>query len=352
MQTVAAIQTDVNSELIIVDDLEVPDPGPGQVVVELFSSGICHSQLHHMRNPQLRRPMVLGHEGAGVAARIGPGVAHIKEGDYVLVTTVPRTPIRGIAPYVPTGATWRGDLVHGVVYTWGKHSLTWAERVIPIPREIQGKSVEITCVIGCAVLTGMGAVLHTAKVRPGDSVAVFGAGGVGLSAILMASILNAQPIIAVDIRQDKLELAKEFGATHSVDSSVIEPVSGVLDIVPGGVDYAFDAIGIRETMEQILPVTKSGGLGADNLGGTAVLIGQPETDLTVDARLLFHQRRYMGSVAAVYPDRDIPMYLRWWHEGKLPLDKLVTRRYPLSQLNAACAALAAGEILGRAIIEL
>jgi Zn-dependent alcohol dehydrogenase len=195
-------------------------------------------------------------------------------------------------------------------------------------------------------------VLNTAKVRPGESVAVYGVGGVGLCAVRMAAILEAYPIIAVDLTDEKLQLAQEFGATHMVNASKGDPVEAIQEITNGGVDYAFDAIGLKITNEQILPSTIGGGPGADNHGGMAVLIGLPGWDITIDSRLFVtHQRQYRGSLGATYPDKDFAMFLRWYQEGKFPLDKLVTRRYKLDDINEACDALKAGEIAGRAIIE-
>ncbi len=348
MKTIAAIHLTYGQPLVV-DELEVPDPKPDQVLVRLFSSGICHSQLHQMHNPELKRPMVLGHEGTGVVTKVGRNVKHLKEGDHAIVTWVPRTPIKGRPAPQPTGVTYHEEVVHGNVYTWGQDVLTSAEYVIPISKD---DPTDVSSIVGCAVLTGAGAVLNTARVRPGNSVAVFGVGGVGLSAICMASILQAYPIIAVDLKDDKLEFAKQFGATHGVNASREDPVKAIHEITNGGVDFAFDAIGVRKTTEQILPATRGGGPGADNHGGMAVLIGMPGKELTIDPGLfMFHQRQYRGSLGATYPDKDFPMFLRWHREGKFPLDKLVTRRYKLEDINEACDALQSGEILGRAIIE-
>ena len=349
MRIKTALQTAVGEPLII-DELDIPDPQPHQVTVKLFATGVCHSQLHQMHDPSISRPLVLGHEATGVVTRLGHDVAHVKEGDHVMVTWVTRNPLRGRPTRVPPGPTHRGEPVHDVlVYTWGEEVLVKGEYVIPMSKEYP---TDVTAIIGCAVLTGAGAVLNTAGVRPGDSVAIFGLGGVGLSALQAASIVEAYPIIAVDLRDDKLEFAKEFGATHLLNASEVDPVEGVVEISGGGVDYAFDTIGVRATTEQILPVTRSGGPGADNHGGMAVLVGIPPKQLTVDPNhFLFHQRRYRGSLGATYPDRDFPMFLRWNAEGRLPLDKLVTRRYKLEQINEAYDTLQAGDILGRAIIE-
>ena len=248
-----------------------------------------------------------------------------------------------------SGATYREEIVHGLVYTWGEDSLANADYVVPISSE---HPMDVACIVGCAVLTGAGAVLRTAQVRPGESVAVYGVGGVGLSAIRMAAILEAHPIVAIDLQDDKLELAREFGATHTVNATEQDPVEYVVDVTGGGADYAFDAIGVRQTNEQILPSTRGGGPGADNHGGMAVLIGMPSPEMTLDPGLfMYHQRIYRGSLGATYPDKDFEMYLRWHKEGKFPLDRLVSRRYKLDDIFEACDDLEQGRILGRGIIE-
>ena len=210
---------------------------------------------------------------------------------------------------------------------------------------------DVSSIVGCAVLTGAGAVLNTARVRPGDSVAIYGIGGVGTSALIMASILQAHPLIAVDIDDGKLEYAKEMGATHTVNALKTDPIEAISDITGGGADYAFDAIGLQITSEQILPSVRGGGPGAENHGGMAVLIGMPAKQMTVDpGQFMYHQKQYRGSLGATYPERDFDQFLRWHKEGKFPLDKLVTRRYTLDQINEACDDLQSGEILGRAIM--
>ena len=348
MKTVAAIQTAPEQPLIVAE-IDLPDPQPDQVIVKLFSSGVCHSQLHQIHNATATRPMVLGHEGTGVVTHVGSSVTHVQEGDHAIVTWVPRTPPRGRTAPTPSGVTYREEIVHGGVFTWSQDVLTSGELVIPISKD---DPTDVSSIVGCAVLTGAGAVLNTARVRPADSVAVYGVGGVGLSAIQMAAILEAYPIIAVDLTDDKLEFAKQFGATHGINASREDPVEAIKELTDGGVDFAFDAIGLRVTNEQILPSTRGGGPGADNHGGMAVLIGMPGKEMTIDPGLfMFQQRIFRGSLGATYPERDFPMFLRWHKEGKFPLDKLVTRRYKLEQINEACDALESGEILGRAILE-
>ena len=348
MRTRAALQT-APGQRLIVDEIELPDPRPDQVVVKLASSGVCHSQLHGMHDLDGPRPIVLGHEGSGIVTAVGRDVTHLSEGDHAIVTWVPRTPQIGRKDAVPVGATYREELVHGLVYTWGEDSLSNAEYVVPISKEYP---MDVSSIVGCAVLTGAGAVLHTAKVRSGDSVAVFGAGGIGLCAIQMAALLQAYPIIAVDLQDEKLDFAREFGATHAVNASKVDAVESITDITSGGADFAFDAIGLRITNGQILSATRSGGPGADNIGGMAVMIGWPGDEMTLDpGHFMRHQRQYRGSLGATYPDKDFEMFLRWHQEGKFPLDKLVTRRYTLDQINEACDDLESGQILGRSIIE-
>ena len=348
MKTRAAIQLALH-ERPIVDEIEVPDPRPDQVIVKMFSSGVCHSQLHQLHQEELGRPLCLGHEGAAVVTHVGRDVDHVDEGDHAIVSWVPRTPVKGRLPVVHTGATYREQLVNAPVYTWSEDVLTAGHFVVKMSDD---HPTDVTSIVGCAVLTGAGAVLNTARVRPGESVVVFGVGGVGLSAIAAAAIVEAYPIIAVDLAEDKLEFAREFGATHTINAATVDPVKAIVDLTSGGADYAFDTIGVKTTTEQILPSIRGGGPGAENHGGLAVLVGIPQGDMVLDPSLfVLHQRRYRGSLGATYPETDFPMFLRWHQEGKLPLEKLVTRRYTLGQVNEACDDLEAGAILGRAIIE-
>jgi Zn-dependent alcohol dehydrogenase len=251
----------------------------------------------------------------------------------------------------PTGATFQGqDLIaDGDVYTWSEHMVTFADKVVPMS---PSDPVDSTCLIGCAVLTGAGAVLHTAKVESGQSVAVLGAGGVGLSAIGAASIVGADPIIAVDLDERKLEFAREFGATHGINASDADATDAIREISPGGVDYALDAVGAPTTALQILEIVNQGGPRADNQGGTAILLGIPTSDVSVDLNeILLYQRHYCGSLGATEPDTDFPLFLEWMRDGRFPLEKLVTDRYSLDQIDEARSALEEGQILGRAIVE-
>ncbi len=348
MDSKAAIHTNFGEKLTV-GNVQIPDPRPDQVLVKLHSSGICHSQLHQMHNPDSPTPSLLGHEGTGTVIAKGSEVDHLKEGDLAIVTWVNRTPIKGRPTFPQTGVTYNEAPLNGATYTWGEHVLVRGGYVVKIPKQSNKYSSSI---VGCAVLTGAGAVLHTAKVKPEDSVAIFGVGGVGLSALIMAKILEAYPIIAVDISDEKLQFAKKFGATHLINSSKQDPIEAIHEITSGGSDYSFDTVGLRITNEQILPSVKGGGSGAENIGGMAVLVGMPGKEMTLDpGHFMFHQRQFRGSLGATYPDRDFSMYLRLYEDGKLPLDELITKEYKLDDINEACDDLEKGRIAGRSIIN-
>lgn len=345
-----------------VQEVQLPDPGPHQVIVKQFASGVCHSQLHQMHRPR-QAPVILGHESTGVVIAKGREVNHVQEGDYVMVTWVPRDgehatrPAEPVNLDLPGGATARSQNV----FTWADNTIADEQFVVKIPKDTK---TDVTAIIGCAVMTGAGAVYYTAGVQKDQSVAIFGVGGVGLSAIAAAAVVGADPIIAVDLDDAKLDFAKKFGATIGINASREDPVAKIHELTASatelsmmglpvaGVDFAFDCIGVRATMEQILPAARSGVLGKSS-GGTAVLVGVPTTPVELNAiDLLINEKKYIGSIGgSCRPDRDFPMFLRWYHEGDLDLDALVTARYSIDQINEATDALEHGQIAGRAILE-
>ena len=344
-----------------IEHLELPDPGATQVVVKLFASGICHSQLHQMHRER-QSPVILGHEATGVVQKTGSAVTHVQPGDVVLVTWVPRNAIA--AAQLPVRATLQvseGVAVSENVFTWADHTLADQQYVVKVDPSIPK---DVTSIIGCAVMTGAGAVINTAAVQPGQSVAVFGVGGVGLSAIVGAKVAGANPIIAVDLDDAKLAFAKQFGATHGINASKEDPVAAIhaLTTKPdrftifqtpvSGVDFAFDCIGIRKTMEQIVPACRSGHFGARD-GGTAVLVGVPSTNVELNAMdVLLQEKHFIGSIGgSCAPDRDFPRFLEWQQNGDLNLDAMVTQRFSIDEINEATAALEQGKIRGRAILE-
>jgi Zn-dependent alcohol dehydrogenase len=355
----AAIFVEQNKPLII-DEVEFPDPGPDQVLVKLFSSGICHSQIHTMQRPVRpghRLPALLGHESTGVVVSKGREVKHVKEGDHVITTWVDRdnsTTTQRLVSHALNDraqytALWKGKEVMHSAATWAEHALAQERVVLQMPSDVP---TDVTAIIGCAVMTGAGAILNTLNVRPGESVAVFGAGGIGLCAIAAAAIVDAYPIVAVDVIEDKLAFARRFGATHTVNAREVDPVKAIQDLTNGGVDYALDAIGMPETQEQILRAVRAGYSGL-NRGGTALLIGLTPAGAKValDTSLFAGSRSFTRTSGGdCCPDRDFPLFIRWYREGKLKLNELVTDRYKLDQINKAVDDLENGRILGRGIL--
>lgn len=355
-KTPAAIYVEEGKPMVI-DDIDLPDPGPTQVSVRHFATGVCHSQLHELHRPNPTLPLVLGHESTGVVTAVGSGVAHLKEGDHVMVTWVPRH--ASATQPTPAKVTYGSRQVHfGApaytgTFTWSRDTVADEQMVVPLDNDV---ATDVTSIIGCAVMTGVGAAINAAVVRPGDSVAIIGVGGVGLSVVQGCANMSADPIIVVDLTDEKLEFAKQFGATIGVNASNVDPVAAVREIMGGqmtsGVDYAFDAIGVGQTMNQILQMARGRRQGERD-GGVAVLVGVPHGEMpTLPMPMLFGGKVYRGAPGGCStPDRDFPLLVRWFKQGRLPLDKLVTRRYTLEQINEACDALGAGEIAGRAIVE-
>jgi len=342
-------------------DVELPDPAPHQVIVKQFASGVCHSQLHQMRTPR-QSPVVLGHESTGIVLQKGSAVTHVKEGDTVMVTWVPRD--ANAATRDPDRAELKladgSTAVSQNVFTWADTTIADEQFVVKVDANIEK---EVTSIIGCAVMTGAGAVENTAAVKEGDSVAIFGVGGVGLSAVVAAKKLGANPIIAIDLDDEKLAFAKEFGATHTINAGATDPVAAIKALTThsdrstmfegpvSGADFVFDCIGLKQTMEQIVPAVRSGHFGAEP-GGTAVLVGVPMTSVELNATdMLINEKKFIGSIGgSCSPDRDFSKYLEWYAEGSLNLDSMVTARYSIDDINEATRALAAGEIAGRAIL--
>jgi len=344
-----------------IETLTLPEPGPTQVIVKQYASGICHSQLHQMHRPR-NHNVILGHESTGTVVAVGEGVSHVSPGDTVLVTWVPRNAEAASNPPV----TAQLDVSDGLaisenVFTWADNTICDEQYVVKVDPNIRR---DVTSIIGCAVMTGAGAVINTANVQAGQSVVVFGVGGVGLSAVVGAKMAGAAPIIAVDLDDAKLEFAKAFGATHVINASTVDPVAAIHELTAiadqftifkqpvSGADFAFDCIGIRQTMEQIVPACRSGHFGATP-GGTAVLVGVPSTPVELNAiDVLVNEKQFIGSIGgSCAPDRDFPRFLEWHENGDLDLDALVTERFTLDEINKATTALENGDIQGRAILE-
>jgi Zn-dependent alcohol dehydrogenase len=287
----------------------------------------------------------------------GREVRHVKEGDHVITTWVDRDSATTNQPMVTHAlndrtqysANWQGKSVMHSAATWAEYAIAQERVVLPMPKELR---TDVTSVIGCAVMTGAGAIVNTLQVRPGESVAVIGAGGIGLCAISAAVIVDAYPIIAVDISDNKLAFARRMGATHTVNAQAVDAVQSIKDLTGGGADFAIDAIGLPQTQEQILRAVRPGFSGYKR-GGTALLLGitPPDAKATLDTSLFIGNRTFMRTSGGdCKPDRDFPIFLRWFRDGKLKLHELITNRYKLEQINDAVDDLEHGRILGRGIL--
>jgi Zn-dependent alcohol dehydrogenase len=339
-------------------ELEVLAPRAGEVLVRYVASGVCHSDLHHIQGKvPWPTPVVMGHEGAGLVEAVGDGVGSVRVGDHVLTSYAPSC---GRCPYCTVG---RGNLcdlrdrprhlMHDgtarfrdgdrEVYHYLQVS-SFAERaVLPEPSVIpirKDAPLDVVCLVSCGVTAGAGAVINRARVAPGSSVAVFGAGGVGLNAIQAAHLMGAARIIAVDVFDQKLEWAREFGATHVVNAAREDAVARIHELCGrGGADYAIEAVGGARPAEQAL--------AAVHRGGTVVIIGiSPEgTRFSVDPWLLLQERVLTGSSFGGSRQRvDLPMFVDLFMEGRYKLRELISHRIELAGLNDAYARLERGEV--------
>ena len=345
------VQPDRDGPLSIVE-ASVPDPGPHQVRVKLLATGLCQSQVWWMHLPR-QAPVLFGHEGYGVATAVGAAVTGVAEGDPVLVTWVPRQARDGRAPEaavlrLPDGVVARSPNV----YTWADHCLADELYVKPI----RGRPADpLLSIVGCAVITGAGSVVGAGAVKRGESVAVFGVGGVGLSAVAAARVAGAGRIVAVDVDAGKLALAKRFGATDGVDSRDGPPSEAILRMKPlrcgchPGVDVAIDCVALPEVTHQALASLRAGRLGVER-GGRCVLVGIPKQPLELDTlSMLMKEQTLAGALAGSCAQARIDDFLDWYRDGLLDLSALVTDRFRFDEIPAAADALARGRIKGRAI---
>jgi Zn-dependent alcohol dehydrogenase len=334
--------------------VDLPEPGPFEVIVEQSAAGVCHSQLHQINSSSHTQPLVLGHESAGRVATAGCEVTHVQPGDPVLVTWLPRSPSAGRVPSPPKIPLGGGDwaVTHNI-FTWGTHAVVDEQFLVPAP---VGTPPDVGAIIGCAVMTGAGAVLNTARAGRGHSVVVWGAGGVGLSAVAAAHHAEAYPVIAVDLQPAALRLARAMGADHVVDASAGDPVARIRELTKtaggAGADYAFDCIGRAETVRACLAAVRAAPPGRGP-GGTAVLVGAPQTPVEIDGLSLMTGEKCLAGCLGgdCVPERDFAIFAGWHLTGQLDLTALVSNRYPLEQINQAVDDLAAGRVPGRAILE-
>ena len=330
-----------------VEEIDLDDPKAEEVRVKLVGAGVCHSDYHrvdgHSKVPYL--PMVLGHEGSGIITAVGPGVTSSTEGDHVIISLTAqcgrcRSCTAGRADMceayqlgtgrLPDGTTRfskDGMPLYADLGTFAEETVVAESMVVKISDSIP---LDKACLIGCGVMTGVGAVLNRAKVEAGSTVAIFGCGGVGLNVVQGAALASASKIIAVDKIGFKLSKGREFGATHLVNAEKEDPVRRVIEITDGGVDYAFEVIGFPQTVRQAFESTHP--------GGTTVMVGVPpeEGDISVPGRALFWGRSLLGTFyGAGRPRIDFPWLLDLYLDGRLKLDELATKFRPLEEINEA-----------------
>lgn len=322
---------------LVVADVAIPDTlVSGQVRVRMLSAGLCGSQLHEIdgnRGEDKYLPHLLGHEGSGIVKETGPDVKKVKKGDYVVISW-----IKGSGINAP-----------GATYSWGKKKVNsgsaavFAEEIIASENRITKISKKIphdvAALLGCAVPTGAGVVRNTLNIPKGSTIAIFGVGGVGTSAIMGAVLMGAKEIIAVDIAPEKLKLAKKLGATMIVNASQKDPVAVIRKKYKDGVDCAVEAAGITSVMEQAFASLSN--------TGTLGIAGHPKegSKISLNPFEFILGKKIVGSWGGgTNPDKDIPYYAKQYLQGNLPVEKLVTHRFQLDDINDAVNALRSGNV--------
>lgn len=344
---------------LVIDEVTLAAPGPGEVLVEIVGAGLCHSDLSVVDGSRPRKlPMVMGHEASGIVREVGAEVSEFVAGDHVVFSFVP---VCGRCAYCASGrgalcepgaqANIAGTLLSGArhftdsqstpcnhhlgVSAFSQFTVAAQESLVKIDASLPlGRAA----LFGCAVMTGVGAVVNTARVSPGNSVAVFGMGGVGLSAIMGARAVGAYPIVAIDRIEDKLKLAREVGATHTINAAQDDPVAAVRDVTAGGADFAIESVGSESVLIQAYESTRRGATTITiGLPAPGKMFSVPAVSITLEERTI--KGSYMGSSV---PRRDIPRYIRMHQAGILPVEKLQTHTLRLDEINLGFDRLAQG----------
>jgi len=360
----AAVFTGLGQPLAL-ERLELAAPGPGEVTVRVEASGLCHSDLHVLDGEwQERPPLVLGHEGCGVVEAVGDGVEGVTSGDRVVLSWYASC---GRCRYCREGRPWicsdsnanaslmpdggtrlrraDGTAVRSylAVGSFGQRTVVPAQAAVPVPAALPA---EVGALIGCAVATGVGAVLNTAAVQRGQSVVVIGCGGVGLSVVMGAALAEAEQVVAVDMHDAKLELAREVGATHAVRGGDAA-ASELRAILPGGADHVFEAIGLAPTIEWAIELLAPGGI--------ATLVGMPPTGVRISLdplELSVGGRTVLGcTYGSCIPARDFPHLAELALAGRLPVDRMVAERIGLGDLDRAFEQLRRGDGARRVLVH-
>ncbi len=348
----------LESRPLAIEELELAAPGPGEVLVRIKAAGLCHSDLSVVNGDRARpTPMALGHEAAGVVAALGPGVDDLAIGSHVILVFMPScghcTPCAGGRPALcePGAlANGAGTLVSGArrltlngvpvnhhlgCSAFADHAVVSRRSCVPIDGDLP---FEHAALFGCAVLTGVGAVVNTARIEPGSTAAVLGLGGVGFSALLAALAAGARDVVAIDLLESKLDLARSLGASLCVNARDPDLVAKVRDATQGGVDYSFEMAGAIAALETAYAITRRGGMTVTaGLPNPRALWAIPAVSLIAEERTI--KGSYIGSCV---PTRDVPRFAALFKQGRLPVDRLLSERLRLDEINGALDRLAQG----------
>ena len=363
----AAVQYEVGKPLVV-DEVQLEDPQEDEIKVKMVACGVCHSDLTFMKGDMpAPMPVVMGHEGAGIVEKVGPRVTSVKPGDHVLMMVsyscgkcplcaqgkptqcVENLPVMMMACLPGTMGTTRlrkdGKPVNHIfgLAAMAEYAVVKERSVVKVREDAP---LDKICLMGCGVTTGMGAAMNTTGMRPGESIVVYGSGGVGLSAIMGAKLAGAGKIIAVSRSDRKLAVAKQLGADYVVKSGAEDPVAKVKELTGGGADYAIEAVGKAEVMMQAF--------GSIRNGGKLVIAGMaPLTEiLTIMPFEFLLGKTIVGTVQGdIVHSVDVPRFVDMYMQGKIPLDKMISHTYKLAQVNEAYTALEKSEVI-RSVVKI
>lgn len=358
-QTVRGVISRSKKQPVELVDIIIPDPGPGEVVVDIIACGVCHTDLTYREGGiNDSYPFLLGHEAAGTVEAIGPGVTHVAVGDFVVlnwraVCGECRACKRGRPQlcFDTFNATQKMTLTDGTELTPALGIGAFADKTLVHQGQCTKVDPEadpaVAGLLGCGVMAGLGAAINTGNIGRDDTVAVIGCGGVGDAAIAGAALVGARTIIAVDTDNRKLDWARSFGATHTINAKELDPVATIQDLTDGfGADVVIDAVGRPETWKQAFY--------ARDLAGTVVLVGVPTPDMTLQMPLVDFFSRGGSLKSSWYgdclPERDFPTLISLYRQGRLPLEKFVSERIGLEDVESAFHRMHAGEVLRSVVI--
>ncbi len=358
-QTVRGVISRSKKQPVELVDIIIPDPGPGEVVVDIIACGVCHTDLTYREGGiNDSYPFLLGHEAAGTVEAVGPGVTHVAVGDFVVlnwraVCGECRACKRGRPQlcFDTFNATQKMTLTDGTELTPALGIGAFADKTLVHQGQCTKVDPEadpaVAGLLGCGVMAGLGAAINTGNIGRDDTVAVIGCGGVGDAAIAGAALVGARTIIAVDTDNRKLDWARSFGATHTINAKELDPVATIQDLTDGfGADVVIDAVGRPETWKQAFY--------ARDLAGTVVLVGVPTPDMTLQMPLVDFFSRGGSLKSSWYgdclPERDFPTLISLYRQGRLPLEKFVSERIGLEDVESAFHRMHAGEVLRSVVI--